>query len=90
MRDAANLWAALREARDVAGRDALWSHPDNLPTAAGLDDPLGFVAGEVDQHEVRPDEEPEAYDLDAELERLLNEADKERGEDGDTGSGPEA
>ncbi len=44
MRDAANLWAALREARGAAGRDAVWNHPDLIPAAADLDDPLGFVA----------------------------------------------
>lgn len=43
MRDAANLWAALRDARGADGRDAVWSHPDLLPTSADLDDPLGFV-----------------------------------------------
>jgi len=42
MRDAANLWAAVREARGVDGRDAVWSHPDLVPTSADLDDPLGF------------------------------------------------
>jgi uncharacterized protein (DUF2342 family) len=46
MRDAANLWAALRDARGMEGRDAVWSHPDLVPTSADLDDPLGFVAGE--------------------------------------------
>ena len=46
MRDAANLWAALREARGPAGRDAVWSHPDLIPTSGDLDDPIGFVAGE--------------------------------------------
>ena len=45
MRDAANLWAALRDARGIDGRDAVWSHPDLVPTSADLDDPLGFVAG---------------------------------------------
>lgn len=49
MRDAANLWAAVREARGTEGRDAVWAHPDLLPTSAGLDDPLGFVAGEGPQ-----------------------------------------
>ena len=44
MRDAANLWAALRDARGADGRDAVWSHPDLMPTSADLDDPLGFVA----------------------------------------------
>ena len=47
MRDAANLWAALRDARGIDGRDAIWSHPDLVPTSADLDDPLGFVAGET-------------------------------------------
>ena len=39
-------WAELRDARGVDGRDAVWSHPDLVPTSADLDDPLGFVAGE--------------------------------------------
>lgn len=80
MRDAANLWAAIREARGAEARDALWAHPDNLPTAAGLDDPLGFVAGEVDARPTRADD-PGAYDLDAELVRLLEQAEEERGEE---------
>ena len=46
MRDAANLWAAVRDARGADGRDAVWSHPDLLPTSADLDDPLGFVGRE--------------------------------------------
>lgn len=83
MRDAANLWAALREARGTEGRDALWTHPDHLPTSAGLDDPLGFVAGEVDQRGGETGPTPEAYDIDAELERLLSEADRDRGTDTD-------
>ncbi|WP_020391182.1 zinc-dependent metalloprotease [Kribbella catacumbae] len=49
LRDAANLWAAVRDARGVDGRDELWSHPDLLPSAADLDDPIGFAqhAGEL-------------------------------------------
>jgi putative hydrolase len=43
MRDAATLWANLREARGLAGRDALWAHPDLLPSAEDLDDPAGFA-----------------------------------------------
>ena len=46
MRDATNLWAALRDARGIDGRDAVWSHPDLVPTSADLDDPLGFVQAE--------------------------------------------
>ncbi len=47
MRDAANLWAAVRDARGSEGRDAVWSHPDLIPTSADLDDPLGFVSEEA-------------------------------------------
>ncbi|MET8831439.1 zinc-dependent metalloprotease [Streptomyces sp. NPDC004610] len=43
LRDASRLWASLTDARGVDGRDALWSHPDMLPTASDLDDPDGFV-----------------------------------------------
>ena len=65
MRDAANLWAALRDARGVDGRDAVWSHPDLVPTSADLDDPLGFVAGESRS------EGAENADFDTALEELL-------------------
>ncbi|MFB7746411.1 zinc-dependent metalloprotease [Streptomyces sp. NPDC056132] len=43
LRDASRLWASLTDARGVDGRDDLWEHPDNLPTATDLDDPDGFV-----------------------------------------------
>ncbi|MFE5869434.1 zinc-dependent metalloprotease [Streptomyces roseifaciens] len=43
LRDASRLWASLADARGPEGRDALWEHPDMLPTAADLDDPDGFV-----------------------------------------------
>jgi len=42
LRDAATLWGSLRDRQGVAGRDAVWAHPDLLPSAADLDDPLGF------------------------------------------------
>jgi len=64
-RDAANLWAATRVARGAEARDATWAHPDLLPTAADLADPLGFAA---EGHRASgPD------DLDAELAKLLDE-----------------
>jgi len=44
LREAAALWAALGEERGIAGRDAIWQHPDLLPTAEDLDDPAGFSA----------------------------------------------
>jgi putative hydrolase len=65
MRDAANLWAALRDARGMDGRDAVWSHPDLVPTSADLDDPLGFVAGESHADSAAN------QDIDSALEELL-------------------
>ena len=70
VRDAANLWAALRSAGGVEERDAIWAHPDRLPAPADLADPLGFVEGR------RTTSEPD--DLDAQLRALLDE---ERGRD---------
>lgn len=71
IRDAANLWAALTVDRGVGGRDAVWHHPDLIPTAADLDDPLGYVSGESAVQQ--PD------DLDAELARLLEQERPEQG-----------
>ncbi|HEV3380770.1 MAG TPA: zinc-dependent metalloprotease [Trebonia sp.] len=45
LREAAALWSGLDQARGVSGRDALWEHPDLLPTASDLKDPEAFVAG---------------------------------------------
>ena len=43
LREAATLWRTLGERRGTAGRDELWAHPDLLPSADDLDDPMGFV-----------------------------------------------
>jgi putative hydrolase len=77
MRDAANLWAALRDARGIDGRDAIWSHPDLMPSSADLDDPLGFVAGET-----KPEDSDETFD--AALAELLDETDPDDQDRGDT------
>jgi putative hydrolase len=50
LREAATLWAALRAARGIEGRDAIWAHPDLLPSSDDLDDPAAFVS--------RSDEDP--------------------------------
>ena len=71
MRDAANLWAALRDARGIDGRDAVWSHPDLIPTSADLDDPLGFVAGDAHSEGAEKD------DIDSALEQLLKDESSE-------------
>jgi putative hydrolase len=45
LREAADIWAGLTAARGVTGRDAVWAHPDLLPTADDFDDPDGYVRG---------------------------------------------
>ncbi len=61
LRDAAELWRLLGEQRGVAGRDALWAHPDLVPSAEDLEDPAGFVG------------RAEMGDPIAELEKLAGE-----------------
>ncbi len=48
LREAAAIWRGLTSARGVDGRDAVWAHPDLLPTASDFDDPDGFVRGRPD------------------------------------------
>ncbi|MEJ2579295.1 MAG: zinc-dependent metalloprotease [Kineosporiaceae bacterium] len=43
LREAAAVWAALTEIRGVEGRDALWRHPDLVPTTDAFTDPRGFA-----------------------------------------------
>src|SRR3984957_11160237 len=45
LREAAEIWRRLTDVRGSQGRDALWAHPDLMPTAEDFDDPEGFVAG---------------------------------------------
>jgi putative hydrolase len=47
LRAAAEIWRGLTEERGVEGRDAIWAHPDLLPTAADLDNPAGFAEREA-------------------------------------------
>lgn len=64
LRDASALWAALTTRLGQDGRDALWSHPDVLPTAADLADWQGWV------DRVTGRAQPDAMDV--ELEKLLS------------------
>jgi putative hydrolase len=43
LREAATLWWAVTERHGISARDAIWTHPDLLPGADDLDDPLGFA-----------------------------------------------
>ena len=73
LRDAATLWSSLRSRKGSEARDAVWAHPDLLPTSTDLDDPLGF--GEQIEVEAIADS-----DFDAALADLL---DRESGNGGD-------
>jgi putative hydrolase len=43
LREAAVLWQRLTQAVGADARDAVWQHPDLLPTAEDLDEPAGFI-----------------------------------------------
>ena len=45
LREAADIWHGLTRERGITGRDAVWAHPDLLPTADDFDDPDGYVRG---------------------------------------------
>jgi putative hydrolase len=73
MREAAQLWQLLSQERGAQGRDALWEHPDLLPTTADLDDPQAFVDHRDIEFDIgsfetggtggpNPDADPEATD----------------------------
>ncbi|MFN8193673.1 MAG: zinc-dependent metalloprotease [Nocardioidaceae bacterium] len=66
LRDASALWGSLRTRQGAEARDGVWMHPDLLPTAADLDDPLGFREGATAPAELSDDE------FDAELRSLLD------------------
>jgi putative hydrolase len=48
LREAAAIWQGLTSERGIDARDALWAHPDLLPTADDFDDPDGFVRGQAE------------------------------------------
>ncbi len=48
LREATALWAALTEHRGVAGRDALWGHPDLMPDSEAFADPQTYAQTALD------------------------------------------
>ncbi|SDT09054.1 putative hydrolase [Nocardioides scoriae] len=66
LRDASTLWGSLRSRQGNEARDAVWAHPDLLPTAADLDDPLGFREDLAEPAELSDE------DFDRELGQLLD------------------
>jgi putative hydrolase len=79
LREAAAIWQGLTDERGIAGRDAIWAHPDLLPTADDFDDPDGFVRG-------RP--ELDISDLDAEAGADAGAGSAGAGGAGESGEGP--
>lgn len=71
LREAAAMWQAVTDAVGPAGRDALWSHPDLIPTAEDIDDPAALVARVTGG-------EPEPDAVDRAIEDLLADDDGER------------
>jgi uncharacterized protein (DUF2342 family) len=45
VREAAEFWRVVTERLGVDRRDALWEHPDLLPTSDDIDDVEAFLAG---------------------------------------------
>lgn len=94
VRESARFWQAVLADRGVDGRDGLWAHPDLMPSAEDIKDPMGFLSHE-NHGEAQAD-----WDLD--LARLLDQSREDgddRGENGpgtppgenpDTGTGPAA
>lgn len=64
LRDAAALWAQIAAAGGPQARDAVWAHPDLMPTAEDLDDPSGYAA----RRQAAADE---SADLDRALAEIL-------------------
>lgn len=56
LREAATLWGSLRTRQGPEARDGVWMSPHLLPTAADLDDPLGFREGAVAPESLSDDE----------------------------------
>ncbi|CAN5235683.1 zinc-dependent metalloprotease [soil metagenome] len=79
LRDASALWGSLRSRQGAAARDAVWADPALLPSAADLDDPLGFREDMVEPASLTDAE------FDAALVDLL-----ERTPDAGPDEGPEA
>jgi putative hydrolase len=73
LRDASTLWGSLRTRQGTEARDGVWMSPALLPTAADLDDPLGFREGATSPADMSEE------DFDVALQRML---------DGESGDNP--
>jgi putative hydrolase len=79
LREAATMWQAVTDAVGAEQRDALWSHPDLVPTKEDIDDPQALIARLTAG-------EPELDDVDRAIEDLLGDDSGDRPREGDDGS----
>ncbi|KQM83093.1 zinc-dependent metalloprotease [Agromyces sp. Leaf222] len=88
MREAAAMWRAVTEAVGIEQRDALWAHPDILPTSEDLDDPSRLIARLTGAESAASEADDE---FDQALEALLRgETPAAPGEGGEEPEGPGA
>jgi len=71
LREAAQMWQQVTDAVGAEKRDALWSHPDLVPTAEDITDPSALVARLLAGA-------PAPDDIDQAIEDLLNDDTSER------------
>ena len=70
LREAAAMWQAVTDAVGNEARDALWAHPDILPTSADIDDPQALIARLTSAAQSA---EPALDEVDQALEDLLRD-----------------
>ncbi len=75
LREAASMWKAVSDAVGAEARDALWSHPDLVPTGEDVDNPAALVA-----RLTAGSQEPD--DIDRAIEDLLDDDGTERPSEG--------
>ena len=78
LRDASTLWGSLRSRQGKEARDAVWAHPDLLPTSSDLDDPLGFREDLPEVAELSDE------DFDKAIGALLDDEGGNQGDEGPT------
>jgi len=81
LREAAAMWQRLTDEVGSEKRDALWSHPDLVPTSHDIDDPIGLVMRLTGS-------EPHQDSIDRAIEDLLNDSSDDRPIEGDDGAAP--
>jgi len=79
LREAAAMWQKLTDEVGSEKRDALWSHPDLVPTSQDVDDPIGLVIRLTGA-------EPNQDIIDQAIEDLLNDTTADRPTEADDGT----